>query len=269
MTPIRERAKEILNAIPAGQIKSNDKSGDYQKYTGGLKHETLEANWKAGGIMTGCNAFAGWYASQLGSAHYLGRFDLVTFLPSIGKGHAWIKSASGRRPQYGDILLHTGLHEDVALDFDGNILNRIAAGQGGRSVGYDILCRVRGKGPYNFANLQGWVDLDLYFGIAPAAFPIPGWLPGWWHVTWRGQAYYYYFDRNNQVKWTPYPPSNILQLPGFFSDTGSFSVEGASGVTIHWNASGSVEKLAACPSSGALQMSGTWNGSERLEAVKL
>lgn len=268
MTAIRERAKGILNAIPDG-IRSNDKSGNYEKYTGGLKHETLEANWKKGGIMTGCNAFAGWYAAQLGSQKYLGRFDLPTFLPSIGKGHAWVKSAAGKRPAYGDILLHTGLHEDVALDFDGNILNRMAAGQGGKGMGCDILCRVRGKAAYNAANLQGWIDLDLYFGAAAATQPLPAWLPGWWKVIWRGQAYYYCFDRNNQVKWTQSPPSRTEQPPSVARDTGSVAVDGAASITIRWGATGSVEKLAPLANVGALQMRGTWNGGERLEAVKL
>lgn len=220
--------------------------------------------------MTGCNAFVGWYAAQLRSEYYLGRFDLVTYLPTIGKGHAWVKSVSGRQPQYGDILLHTGLHVDVALDFDGNILNRMAAGQGGRGVGCDILCRVRGKGPFNFANLQGWIDLDLYFGPTPTTVPIPSWLPGWWKVTWRGQTYYYYFDRNYQVKWTQSPPSNTSQPLLLARDTGDFTIEGVAAVTIRWGATGSVEKLGLLPTTtGMVQMGGIWNGTERLDAVKM
>ena len=268
MTPIRERAKEILNAIPAGQIKSNDKSGNYQKYTGGLKHETMEANWKTGGIMTGCNAFVGWYAAQLGSKSYLGRFDLVTFLPSIDKGHAWVKSASGRRPQYGDILLHTGLHEDVALDFDGDILNRMAAGQGGRSVGCDILCRVRGKGSYNFANLQGWVDIDLYFEAAPSTVPIPNWLLGWWEVGWRSSPYFYLFERNGHVRWSPLRPQSNTQPIQVPRDTGDVTVAADGGIKIRWGATGSVEtfkQVAGTPD----EMKGTWNGREPLSAWKL
>ena len=159
MSNVRQRARDLLDgAVPAGrQITSNGSTAaQFTKLTGGVTHDTLVKNWEKGGIMTACNAFVGWYAAQLGSKTYLGRFDLEKVLPDIGKGDAWVTSANGLRPQYGDILRHKSFHVDVALDFDGDLLNRVAAGQGGRSRGCDIICRVSGKGSYNVQNLQGW-----------------------------------------------------------------------------------------------------------------
>lgn len=270
MTPIRDRAKAILDDIEKKTpIRSHDKTGYYQKYTGGLKHETMEANWKKGGIMTGCNAFVGWYAAQLGSQKYLGRFDLPSYLPSIGKSHAWVKSSKNNQPQYGDILLHAGLHVDVALGFDGKALVRMAAGQGGRSAGCDVLNKVRGKSDYNPANLQGWIDLDLYFGPGAAVNPLPDWLPGWWTVTWRGDRYFYFFDRDYNVQWTRNAPASIGQPPGAANDTGSVTMESAAAVTVRWGTTGSLERFVLLPAVGSMQMKGTWNGSEPLLSVRM
>jgi hypothetical protein len=269
MTPIRDKAEGILDAIPNIEIRSNGATaGQYTTYTGGLTQARLEANWKAGGKMTGCNEFTGWYGSRMGSKDYLGRFDLPDYLPKIGKRHAWVKSTPARRPKYGDILLHTGLHADVCLDFDGDVLNRLAAGQGGRALGYDILCRVRGKAAYNPANLQGWIDLDLYFGPAPTSLPIPSWLPGWWKVGWRSQVYYYWFDNTRHVKWTQLAPPDTAAPMAHASDTGSVTVESANAFAIIWGASGSIEKFHLLPYEPP-QMSGTWNETDRLDAVRL
>lgn len=273
MSAIRDKARRIIEAIPHRDIRSNDGTGDFAHYTGGVTQKTLDDAWKAGSNLTCCNAFAGWYGRELGSAHYLGRFDLEKYLPTIDKGSAWVKSCAERRPRYGDILIHAQLHEDVALDFDGDVLTRIAAGQGGKRAGCDILKRVRGTGPYDWHKLLGWLDIDIYFdeSIAPAPvdLPVPPWLPGWWTVTWRGRAYYYHFNAKRQVRWTDFKPMNTALPPTIPKDSGAITMDIAAGVTVRWNATGSVERFALQPVVGALRMGGTWNGSERLEAVKL
>lgn len=38
------------------------------------------------------------------------------------------------------------------------------------------------------------------------ANPVPDWLQGWWDVRWRGQSFYYYFDRSREVTWTQIAP---------------------------------------------------------------
>lgn len=217
MTPIRTKAMAILNAIPSGEMKSNDSSGLYQKYTGGLTHKRMTDDWayrkehKLPGQLTGCNEFVGWYARQLGSRWNLGRFDLVNYLPTIGKADSWVKSASGLKPQPGDILLHTAFHIDVALKFEGQVLTRVAAGQGGPKFGYDVLKRVVGNGDFTPANFQGWVDIDLFFKTSPMRSPVPPWLLGWWSV-FDGNQYYYYFSAQ-QVTYTKTKPSNLSAPP--------------------------------------------------------
>jgi hypothetical protein len=66
---IRDEARKILdNAVPVGKIyRSNEgpPNDGYFKCTN-YSQATLMANWKTGGIMTGCNAFVGWYANTLG-----------------------------------------------------------------------------------------------------------------------------------------------------------------------------------------------------------
>ena len=52
-----------------------------------------------------------------------------------------------------------------------------------------------------------WTHLVRLPDPAAVAVPIPDWLPGWWKVTWRNEAYYYFFDHNFKVKWTPNPPA--------------------------------------------------------------
>lgn len=268
MSPIRERAKQIISAIPDRSIRSDQ--SDYQKYTGGLKQETLQANWNKRGIMTGCNAFVGWYGAALGSGSNLGRFDLVTFLPSIGKGHAWIKSALGRRPQFGDILLHTGLHEDVALDFDGDILNRIAAGQGGPAMGCDILCRVRGKAAYNPVNLQGWIDIDQYFGAAPAVGTTSVWLNGWWKVC-DGNTYYYHFEAGGNVQYTKTRPASAAAPSKYPMNCGVFTIAPTGTMVIDWNPAdgGATRETFSNARPGSTQMNGTSNRYAPLVATRL
>jgi hypothetical protein len=100
--------------------------------------------------------------------------------------------------------------------------------------------------------------------------PVPEWLVGWWKVTWRGQAYYYFFDHNRQVKWTQILPQSTSQPPLIASDTGNFAVELPNSVTIRWGATGSVEKFSRVPATDdEEEMSGKWNGTEPLTAVKM
>jgi hypothetical protein len=275
MTDIRERAKEILSAVPPlGQQVNSDgpTAALFTKLTGGVTHATLVKNWEKGGIMTTCNEFVGWYAAQLGSKKYLGRFDLVTYLPTIGKENAWVKSTEDARPKYGDICRHTAFHVGVSLDFDGDVWNHVDSGQGGPKAGHDVIKRTRGTNPYDFKKIQGWVDLDLYFASAEQTLPVPNWLLGWWKVTWRGQFYYYYYNRDYQVKWTRFMPRDT-SLPPLLAveDTGNFAIGFPIAVTNRWATTGSVEEFSG-PQAKDQQpttLQGTWNGTEPLTAMKM
>lgn len=275
MSEIRDRAAQILSEIPPypRQLRSDDlpRPNLYNKMTGGLKHETMTDSWSKGKNLTGCNAFVGWYGSRLGSAAYLGGFPLKEMLSSIGMERAWIDSTPDNRPQYGDILRHTAFHVDVALDFDGDVLYRAAAGQGGKAAGADVLCRVRGNGAYDWRSLQGWIDLDLYFGDT---FVSPPWLVGWWKVAWQGDVYYYYFDEGRQAFWTQSRVTAGSPPPTSANDSGSVEFDNGYNITIVWNATGTKEKLGRAaswePKRGTKpSMKGTCNGAAGLTAVKL
>lgn len=271
MSSIRDRALGILKAIPV-PIRSTDPGGIYAKYTG-LTHQALAANWKKGGIMTGCNGFAGWYGTQLGSPLYLGRFDLATYLPSHGKGHAWVKSVEGKKPQPGDILIHTGLHEDVCLGFEGEALLRIAAGQGGKGMGCDLLSRVPAPGkytPYTAAKLQGWVDIDLYFGDAPSASPLAQWLQGWWSV-WDGKQYFYFFGQGGYVQYTKTKPANKAAPPKYVLNSGKVTISATGAVVLDWNPAdgGATRETFSNARIGGTQMNGSSSRYAPLVATKM
>jgi hypothetical protein len=227
----------------------------------------MKDNWDGGGIMTACNGFVGWYAATLGSKVYLGGFDLEGIVKKAGKAFSYVKSTQDNRPKYGDICRHTAFHVGVSLDFTGDKWNHVDAGQGGKKAGHDILKRTYGTTSYDFTKLQGWIDIDLYFGPTPAIGPVPGWLLGWWKVVWRGQDFYYYFDSGRQVKWNRTPPgdTSIPMLIG--NDTGSFAIFQDNSLTIRWNTTGSVEKFSKGQDEASMR--GTWNDSEPLTATKL
>jgi hypothetical protein len=264
---IRDRAKQILSVVPplGKQINSVGATADlFTKLTGKTQAQ-LQSNWDGGGIMTTCNEFVGWFGTQLGSTKYLGRFDIEAELTRMSKGQAWVSAKSGARPKYGDIFRPKKFHMGISLDFEGDKWNTVESGQGGPKSGFDIIKRKQTS--WDFSALQGWVDLELYFGPAQIG-PVPVWLVGWWKVTWRGRAYYYYFDRGREVKWTQMLPQNTSQPPPVAQDTGRVVVEALNVITIRWSASGTVEKFVKAPVV-IEQMGGTWNDQEPLTAVKM
>ena len=198
MADMRAIAKSVLAAVPErdGQIISTQP--EFERLTG-TSHATMKKNWDGGGIMTACNGFVGWYGRTLrgmvpdtaAPTAYLGRFDLATYLPTIGMGHAWVKSTATNWPKYGDICRHTAFHVGVSLDFVGERWEHADAGQGGKKVGYDILKRTLSKDAYDYTKLQGWIDIDIYYNTAPQTGKVPDWLQGWWNINWRGDNYYY------------------------------------------------------------------------------
>jgi hypothetical protein len=139
--------------------------------------------------------------------------------------------------------------------------------EGAVSNGYKLS---KGGGSYQDRWKEIVDRLQKVSSSAATSFPVPPWLPGWWTVTWRGQIYYYFFDRNYQVKWTQSRPRDTSQPLLVARDTGSFTVQGTSAVTIRWGATGSVEKLGRLPTTtDNMQMGGKWNDKDRLDAVKM
>jgi len=264
---VRDKAKTILEAeLPEGVRYASNNGSRYEELTG-YSHATLKANWAKGGKLTACMGYVAHYCSRMGITPNLGRFDLDTYLPAIQKEQTWVRSGPGKKPQYGDILLHTGIHIDVSMGFDGNVLIRGAAGQG--IVGQaDVVCRVRGKGPYNYANLKGWVDIELYLADSASA-PKSTWLKGWWKV-WDGNTYYYYFGNGSFVQYTKTAPTSSAP-PTKPVSQGDYALDGDSGnLVITWNPIGGLSTVETFHAvEGTRQMNGISNRYSPLVASRL
>ena len=86
MSAIRDAAQALLDKeLPDGKIITSDgpTAGKYTEMTG-LSQKGLTDNWAAGGMMSGCNGFTGWYATKLGSKIYIGGCDLKFLAAKAG-----------------------------------------------------------------------------------------------------------------------------------------------------------------------------------------
>jgi hypothetical protein len=285
LSDIRKAAKAIIDKNvpgltqytsdgPPEMRKTFDRLTNGTPKTHPSRHDYLVDVWAKGSQETCCMDFVAWYGKQLAAAlgvtmtENLGRFDLVE--KGIAKPSAWIKTAPSPKPKYGDILLHTGIHIDVAIGFDGNHLCRVAAGQGVVKQ-RDIIKRVTGQFDYNYQKLKGWVDIDVYFGGAAAPTPgptptstimPPPWLYGWWKVTWRGEAFLYYFYRDGSVAWTQNMKQSTSQAPAAVQGRGRFVVDHSTNIIVNWD-SGSLETFK---STSNTQLTGTWKSKDGSQA---
>ena len=287
MTPIREKAVQVLSKVPpfGSEIRStNDGVRDNPEFTAltNTSHSRMKQDWlgypdkvtgiptKPPGIMTGCNGFTGYYAAMLGQpiGRPLGVFEIEATLKQYNMGHAWVPSTADNRPKYGDICRwHTKYHVDVSLDFEGEIWTHADAGQGGKSTGYDILKRVRETKPYSHTWLKGWIDIDLAFGASlPAPVKVPDWLLNWWKVDWRGQRFYYLFEKDRKVTWTQHSPLSAYQPAIVDGGAGKYEVALDGAITVKW---ADTEEKFANPGPYPEIMKGLWNGAETITATHL
>jgi hypothetical protein len=289
MSAKRDEAAKILDRIPKSPegIRSDTQPVDFFNWTG-YKHSDMLASWrenkKGPKLLTACGGFASKFAGLIGITDIASFFDLEKSLIDAGKAHAWVPASSGAYPQVGDILRHTVFHVDVAAGWAGNTVGgkliRVAAGQSyhprpTESVEgeFDRLMWVTGKSNYNPANLQGWLDLDLYFGPAPASVgPAIGWLNGWWKV-WDGNTYYYFFGPGGVAQYTKTPPPNTSGPPKRATNVGRYTNTPPNEVVIRWNQVAGAE--AACQETfynaapGCRQMNATSNLYSPLVATRL
>jgi hypothetical protein len=269
MSAKRDEAAKILARIPLGEGIRSDKQPELFLQWTGYKHSDLLQSWRDNmtgpTLLTACGGFAGKFAGLIGITGIASVFDLKQSLDDAGKSHAWVPASSGVNPQVGDILRHTIFHVDVAAGWDGRKLKRVAAGQSfhprpTKNVEgeFDCLKWVTGASSYNSANLQGWLDLDLFFGAPPASL---GWLNGWWHV-WDGNDYYYFFGPGGIVQYTNAKPLNT-SAPHRADNTGRYIYTLPNQLVISWNQVPGAE--AACVEtfynavSGCQQMNATSN----------
>ncbi len=209
----------------------------FLKYTG-TSHLSLVKNWADGGMKTTCNEFVGNCGREMGATHFLGQFELEDFLRKIGKGHAWVRANSGKRPGYGDVFRSVKFHMGVSLGFEGDDWLTVEAGQGGpNSTGYDAIKRKRQK--FDPTLLQGWCDMRLYLDPRP---PVPDWLIGMWVIYCGSETYNYYFNEFYEVSHYPWKPIGNLEntIP---MDTGTVSFQGSDFFSVTWKNEGGTEKF--------------------------
>ena len=108
----------------------------------------------------------------------------------------------------------------------------------------------------------------LHFGFDDAD-PLPGFaVLGWWEVVWRGQSFYYYFEKTGRVGWTQQKPKSLKQPLPIPQGSGYHFHRLASKMQVVWSQTGSVEEFETLKVAAGT-MTGMWNGSEPMTAKRM
>jgi hypothetical protein len=291
---IRDDARKLLSfKVP---IRSDKDPAQFTPMTRGMTHATLISNWKAHPppsktVLTTCNEFVNWYCASLNFTVLLGGFDfsIQGILAKNKLEVAWKpSSASADPPKFGDILYWNSkkrTHTDIAMDFDGGVLWRMASGQGGPkwdesktppeldlNRSFDVINKVTSRDKHgnpenwDWTSFAGWVDIELAW---PQVQPVPPWLLGWWEHVFddSGETYWYHYGRDHVVRWTGIRPASF-KSPVMAKDggPGRFSTKEPQRVAITWS-SGNPEEYTWDGGSG---MTGIYKGGlDTLTATKM
>jgi hypothetical protein len=265
---IRDKARGLLlpleHKVP---IKSNEKpEPNLFKWWTGVDQTALETSWKGKSNWTTCNLFVNKYSDLLGGVK-LGAFELEDHLTELGMHRAWVRSTPDNHPNFGDVVRYEAYHVDVAMDYGSGLLWRMAAGQGGPRMGYDMIDKItshsEGKPaerlPYNWSKVKGWVDIEIMF---PQVQPSPEWVQGYWQIVFpdSGDTYYYYFDINRTVKWSavaPYRLSGGIYVMGNDGGIGTYESANTYDTNVNWR-SGTFETYSYDPNTDT--MNGMYRG---------
>jgi hypothetical protein len=124
--------------------------------------------------------------------------------------------------------------------------------------------------------LEPWLifganDTDLYTLIHfseddPVDASLTSMLEGWWQVTWRGNTYFYNYQRNGRVSYGSRKPASTSQKLLSPEGTGYWFYAGGRSHVICWTKSGSVEEFTLTSSGN---QSGKWNNLDTLSATKM
>ncbi len=209
----------------------------------GMTHAQLLKNWETGGILTSCNSFVG-NAGSVAGVSGLGGFYVEDQMTQMGKHHCWFTPQSGEKPQFGDIFetrsqtpgkKYLNLHVGISLSFDGDDWYTIEGGQGGPSIGFDRVARVKKK--YQTSDLLGWVDIRL---LASGQAAVPGWLIGTWMI-YADKNYIYSFNRYGEVTQKAYQPPSGQKTNVPDLDTGKMVWVTFDMVKVKWDRDGGTE----------------------------
>lgn len=291
MGKFRDKAREVLSIVPPlGQEVKSTVGGLTKAQNGGVSPATdplfnkitnitqvqLDTSWENDPPpgLTSCNGFVGYVGKNVtgyGTPTIgMGQFDLLKMAKQVGCQDAYIPSAPGLKPQFGDICRWKHkFHICISGDFEGNTWNHIDGGQGGKKTGYDIVKRKQDDWDEDL--LTGWIDMELFGAIYADRQngPMPQWLPTWWIVTWRGYRYYYQFSKDRTVRWTTHAPASKVQTALNDGEPGKYVVDpSGKKVTVHWP-NDVIETFTYANSNSPYEenMKGLWNGKEPMSAV--
>ena len=226
--------RELKKTNPAASAFKNNK---LFTTLAGTSHQGVLLQWKTDPTFTTCNGLIGTCGTAMGvdmlkafdmpggkpRTLSLGQFEIATVLASRGLSNAWVPNEKGAKPRYGDIFRAEDYHMGVALDFDGDSLNTIESGQGGRSTGYDILKRK--SHVWGTRGILGWVDVETLLADKTM---LPSWIGGWWEIQETDQTWHYYFGSDFRVHCQSRKPASTLfpppPSPGDYY--GAFSIVG-------------------------------------------
>ena len=150
---------------------SSSNSQLFNKYAG-KTHEELVAAWNGSQpTLTTCNGLAGLMFNSLFASRKRGinglDFDLKTQCLASAP-LAWVSQSDDQnaRPRYGDIMSYRPpeLHASICLGAELGTWNVIQSGQGGKSVGMDIISK--GSEHYPVNRIVGWINVAVLWDYA-------------------------------------------------------------------------------------------------------
>ena len=169
LTPIRQQMLSYLDTwIPSEGLYSTNRK--FTTVMRGFSHESLITRWKNDPKFTTCNSFSGAVAqhigAKLGTRLFQGYLDLSKV--DVDVPGCWIVSTPGRYPRPGDYYSrynrkHTQKfgHVGIVTSLEGGIFRTVDGGMD-NPPRYGLIGRTD-NGPIESFEINGWIDLDIYF----------------------------------------------------------------------------------------------------------
>jgi hypothetical protein len=131
----------------------------------GMMVPQQESLYKSVGTTTTCNVFLGTVVRKALAAGGLEPRHFPSFDLPNANVNAWNwYPTPGKSPKPGDFFqagTRNGMykHVGIILEINGELMTTADSGQGGPSVGYDIIKRKK----RSLSEIMGWIDVDVFF----------------------------------------------------------------------------------------------------------
>lgn len=169
LSSIRQKLLAYLDEwIPAEGLSSHN--ANFKTVMQGIDTEWLKNRWSTDPRFTTCNSFAGGVAQHIGAPAGTGLFRGYLDLSKAGQDvpGSWIPAAPGRYPRPGDYYSRPNRagtqkfgHVGIVYSLENGIFLSVDGGQDNRPH-YGLIARLN-NGPIESFNINGWIDLDIYF----------------------------------------------------------------------------------------------------------